>query len=104
MSQLTVDLPATLHDQLKGLAQTQGLTLNQYIGSSASNSTHFAEIVTTKPERLDDDGNKFIIFRLSVDDVVIKEKVFTTNRRGNADRLIKTRTKLNRIKSLNGAA
>jgi hypothetical protein len=86
----------------KSWGSVKDMTLNQKIGSSSSNSYQFAEIITTKRERLDQDGNKLIIFRLSVDGVVIKEAIFTTNKHGNADTLIKTRTKLNRIKPLNG--
>jgi hypothetical protein len=73
--------------------------LNQFVGSSASNSHHMAEISTTRRTRLDEDGNKVIVFRLSVDNVCIKEKVFSTNRHDRADTPISTRTKLNRIKS-----
>lgn len=48
------------------------MTLNQYVGSSASNSHLFASIVT---KRIVQDG--LVIFRLFIDGECVKEKAFT---------------------------
>ncbi len=76
------------------------MSLTQRIGSSASNSHKFVQIVTTKRPCTLKDGSAGIIFRFSADGVILKETIFSTNRRGNADELISSRTKLKRIKSL----
>ncbi len=76
------------------------MSLDQFVGSSASNSHHFVAINTKRFTRLDADGNTIMVFRFFVDGICLKEMVFSTNRRGNADELISSRTKLKRIKSL----
>ena len=64
------------------------------VGSSASNSYQLAEVITTK--RLIDDQ---IIFRTSVDGIIMKEAIFENNH-GKAGKYIKTRSALKRMKGL----
>tara|TARA_R100000458_G_scaffold12166_1_gene10007 strand:- start:2785 stop:3081 length:297 start_codon:yes stop_codon:yes gene_type:complete len=66
-----------------------------YVGSSASNSHKFLKTVITK-RNIEDT----IVFSFSVDDVIIKQMTFSKNKRGTADKLLKTKSKLNRLKSL----
>ena len=66
-----------------------------YVGSSASNSHEFLQTIITKRNIGDT-----IVFSFSVDDVIIKQMTFSKNKRGNADKLLKTKSKLNRLKSL----
>ena len=67
-----------------------------YVGSSANNSEHFADILITRKVK-----NGKVIFRLSVDDVILKEAIFDENgNTGRAGIFRKIRTKLKRIKSL----
>jgi hypothetical protein len=82
------DVTACNYKGSKSWGSVKDMTLNQYIGSSAKNSHLFAEIITTKREVIDSDGNKQIIFRLSVDGAMIKEALFSTNHNGNADDLL----------------
>ena len=70
-----------------------------YIGSSAKNSHLFLNSIITKRTENTKYG-KCIVFKYSVDNVVIKKAYFDINAKGNANELIKTESKLNRIKSL----
>lgn len=66
------------------------------VGSSNKNSVRLAEVLTTKRVI---DGK--VIFKISVDGIVLKEAIFEENgSSGRAGKFIKTRTKLNKIKSL----
>ena len=70
------------------------------VGSSSKNSNHFLKHVTTKRELSEFKGYKdVIVFRFSVDGTILKDMVFENNK-GKAGALLKTFTKLNRIKSL----
>jgi len=70
-----------------------------YVGSSASNSHKFVDIITTKRIVSDPRYGDTIVFKISLDDVVLKEMIFKNNK-GRAGEYIKTVTKLNKIKSL----
>ena len=69
-----------------------------YVGSSPSNSHDFLKTIITKRQRIYKDKD-CIIFSFSVDNIIIKKMIFTNNK-GRAGKLIKTITKLNKIKSL----
>ena len=71
---------------------------NIYIGSSAKNSNHFLNHITTKRNGIYK-GKECIIFSFSVDGVILKKSIFENNK-GRAGNLIKTITKLKSIKSL----
>jgi hypothetical protein len=69
------------------------------IGSSSNNShTFLTTIVTQRTE--DTKYGRCKVFTYSVDDVIIKRMYFDLDKRGRAKELIKTETKLNKIKSL----
>ena len=82
------DVTACNYKGSKSWGSVRDMTLNQYIGSSASNSHHFAEIITTKRESLDHDGNKQIVFCISVDGTIVKQAVFKANLNGCAGDLV----------------
>jgi hypothetical protein len=69
------------------------------VGSSASNSHDFVDTCITKRIR-EYKGEDHIVFSYSVDGVIIKRAYFTINKRGKAETLVKTKTKLKSIKSL----
>ena len=70
------------------------------VGSSSTNSHDLVEFITTKREYSEYKGFKdVIVFKSSLDGVVLKEKIFEDNK-GRAGKLLKTNTKLNKIKSL----
>ena len=69
------------------------------VGSSASNSHDFLDTCITKRIK-QYKGEDHIVFSYSVDGIVIKRAYFTINKRGNAEKLVKTITKLKTIKSL----
>ena len=50
MSRLTLRLPQTLHQQLAGLAESEGVSLNQYIVYALSKQATMAYTVQTVPE------------------------------------------------------
>jgi hypothetical protein len=70
-----------------------------YVGSSASNSYEHCQIVTTKREITHKKHGDCIVFKTSVDDVILKETLFKNNK-GRAGEYIGQRTKLNSVKSL----
>lgn len=75
-------------------------SVNVYVGSSSSNSNHFLEHIVTKREHWVEFLNEdCIVFSFSVDGVILK-KMYFKNNNGRAGKLLKTKTKLNRIKSL----
>ncbi len=51
MSRLTLRLPQTLHTQLAGLAESEGVSLNQYIVYALSRQTTLAYTVQPVSER-----------------------------------------------------
>mgnify|MGYP003109647210 FL=1 len=70
-----------------------------YIGSSAKNSHLFLHSIITKRTENTKYG-KCIVFKYSVDNVVIKKAYFDIDARGSAKDLIKTENKLNSLKGL----
>ena len=69
------------------------------VGSSPSNSHDFLDTCITKRIK-QYKGEDHIVFSYSVDGIIIKRAYFTINKRGNAEKLVKTITKLKSIKSL----
>jgi len=69
------------------------------IGSSVNNSFDFVSYCITKRSATYK-AKEVLIFRFSVDDVVLKYSIWTVCSNGRAVTQIKTVTKLNRIKSL----
>lgn len=70
------------------------------VGSSKNNCIHHCKIVTTNRIINHPKYGECIAFKTSLDDVVLKETLFTINKKGKAEKMIKQRTKLNQIKSL----
>jgi hypothetical protein len=50
MSQLTVELPETLHHQLESLAQTEGVSLSQYVLFALTRQATLSYTVRSVPE------------------------------------------------------
>lgn len=73
--------------------------VNIYVGSSSSNSEHFVKTLTTKRDGFWKE-KPVIIFRFSVDDVVLKYAIFEQKKDGTAGKLLKKCTKLKNIKNL----
>ena len=69
------------------------------VGSSSSNSYELGKVVTTKRRSYHDKYGDVIVFKLSVDGIVMKETLFKDNK-GRAGEFIKTRTALGRMKGL----
>jgi hypothetical protein len=69
------------------------------VGSSPKNSHTHCKIVTTKREMNHEKYGDVVIFKTSVDDVILKETIFKNNK-GKAGEYITQRTKLKSIKSL----
>lgn len=67
-----------------------------YVGTSASNSHEHCRISTTKREIEDKKLGPCFVFKTSIDGVVLKETWVSIKNRV----VVKTRSKLNRIKSL----
>jgi len=72
---------------------------NIVVGSSISNSHDFVDTVTTRRFHTHEKYGKVCVFKFSVDGVILKEMIFKDNN-GRAGELLKTNSKLNRIKSL----
>jgi hypothetical protein len=51
MSQLTLELPQTLHHQLETLAQSEGVSLSQYILFALTRQTTLSYHVQSVPEK-----------------------------------------------------
>ena len=51
MSQLTLRLPETLHQHLIKLAETEGVSLNQYIVYALTRQAVSTEFIQTTPEK-----------------------------------------------------
>ncbi len=69
------------------------------VGSSKRNSHSFVNHVITKRET-DYKGERVVVFKFSVDDVILKAAIFKLGKNGTAGDHIKTFTKLKSIKSL----
>lgn len=69
------------------------------IGSGSKNSRNFLKTIITKRSGVYK-GKNVVIFRFSVDDVVLKTAIFEEKRDGTAGKFIKEVSKLNRMKSL----
>ena len=94
------DVTACNYGSSKSFGSLETMTLNQKIGSSKTNSHDHVEFITTKREKDFYKGfENVIVFRTSLDGVVLKESIFTNNK-GKAGKLLKVNTKLTRIKSL----
>ena len=70
------------------------------VGTSKKNSHDLVKVVTTCRQGHHPKYGDIIRFRYSVDDVILKEALFKQDTKGNAGEHIKTRTKLNSVKSL----
>ena len=73
--------------------------VNIYVGSSTKNSEHFVRTLITKRDGTWK-GKQVVVFKFSVDDVVLKYMIFEMKKDGTAGKLLKKATKLNSIKSL----
>ena len=73
--------------------------VNIYVGSSAKNSEHFVRTLVTKRDGTWK-GKQVVVFKFSVDDVVLKYMIFEMKKDGTAGKLLKKTTKLKSIKSL----
>ena len=69
------------------------------VGSSSKNSHDFLDTCVTKREKKYK-GKDVIVFAYSVDNVVVKQMIFSKNKQGRADTPIKVISKLSKIKSL----
>ena len=73
--------------------------VNIYVGSSAKNSEHFLKTLITKRDGTWK-GKQVVVFKFSVDDVVLKIALFEKNK-DVPGKFIKTISKIKKIKSLN---
>lgn len=62
-----------------------------HVGSSASNSVEFVRTRITKRTVTLNDA-EYVIFRYTVDDVIIKQAVFTSTKKGTAGTLLRIET------------
>ena len=69
------------------------------VGSSISNSYELAKVVTTKRKAHHEKYGWVMVFKYSVDGIVLKESMFKDNN-GRAGEHIKTRSALGRMKGL----
>lgn len=67
-----------------------------YVGTSANNSYEHCKILTTMREYNDDKHGPVRVFKTSVNDIILIETHVSVKKR----KVIKRRTKLNKIKSL----
>jgi len=67
-----------------------------YVGTSAKNSHEHCRVLTTKREITHPKWGECLIFKTSVDGVVLKETIISVENRV----VVKQRSKLNKIKSL----
>lgn len=73
---------------------------NISVGSSSKNSHHFVNQIVTRRFKNEYKGFKNVcVFKISLDDIVLKEMIFEENN-GRAGKLLKVNSKLNKIKSL----
>jgi hypothetical protein len=61
-----------------------------YVGSSAKNSHFFCKHLITQRDKHIDKWGECKVFTFSVDDIVIKQMVFKTDKKGRAEELVKT--------------
>lgn len=72
-----------------------------FVGSSNANSEHFLDHIVTRRSLTEYKGYKNVmVFKFSVDGIILKEMIFSIRKDGNAEKLLKTNSKLNKIKSL----
>ena len=71
-----------------------------FVGSSVNNSHYFISYSVHRTTGTYKD-EPVMIFRFKVEKKVLKYAVFSLNKKGRADKLLKEVTKLNRLKSLN---
>lgn len=93
-----VDVTACIYSGGKksyGVKSTGEQTI--YVGSSRKHSHEFLSTTVTKREASDEIGNPIIIFKYSVDGVVLKEAHFEDDN-GKAGKYIKTISNLKKIK------
>jgi len=90
--------PNGQHQGSKSWGSKDCMTLDQYVGSSISNSEHFCEVVTTRREETDAAGNEIIVFRVSLDGVILKKATFEKTSRGTAGNLVNIKSRLTRLK------
>lgn len=67
-----------------------------YVGTSAKNSHEHCKILTTRREIIHPKFGKCMIFKTSIDNIILKETIISVKNR----EVVKQRTKLNKIKSL----
>ena len=94
------DVEACIYNSNKSFGAKQDSKIKTYVGSSASNSELLVETRITKSEK--DEYKKFkdvIVFRFSVDGIILKEKIFKNNK-GRAGKLLKSTSKMKSLKSL----
>ncbi len=94
------DVSACIYKSSKSYGARDTSSAEVLVGSSQSNSHSLATHITTRREFVEYKGYlKVIVFKFSVDDVVINENIFK-NVNGRAGELLKTNTVLNRMKGL----
>lgn len=89
-----VDVTACIYNSGKSYGVKNTGEQRILVGSSGKNSHLLADVIITKRKE-----GEFIIFRYSVDGVILKEMIFE-NKNGKAGKLLKTKSKLSRLKSL----
>lgn len=71
-----------------------------YVGSPKANNERFGEVNITKSIKQNFKGFiNVVVYRYSFEGVILKEMIFSNNK-GRAGELLKTISKMNRIKSL----
>ncbi len=70
------------------------------VGSSGSNSEELGHVLTTRRVFNHDKHGRVVVFKLSVDNVVLKAAIFKADENDRAGELIKVKTKMKRLKNL----
>ena len=94
------DVNACIYKSSKSYGARDTSQAEVLVGSSQSNSHGLAKHITTRREHITYKGYlKVIVFKFSVNGIVLTEKIFK-NVNGRAGELLKTNTVLNRMKGL----
>jgi len=94
------EIEACVYKSSKSFGAKDTNHFKQYVGSSAKNSHLHLTFITTKRHYQEFKGYKNVwVFRTSIDDIIIKESIFSNNN-NNPGNLLKQISKLTHLKSL----
>jgi hypothetical protein len=93
------EVTACIYGSSKSFGAKDTSKIKTFVGSSSSNSCQLSETIITKRFQEHEKYGNIIVFKHSVDGIILKEIIFKDNK-GKAGKFIKERSAMKRLKGL----